>query len=41
MDERLSLWAHEDLPPDAVHVEMEAHLGEFQETFLLLENHLE
>ena len=41
MDEGLSLWAHEDLPPDAVHVEIEAHLGESQEATLLLENHLE
>ena len=41
MNERLSLWAHEDLLPGAVHVEIEAHLGDSQGTLLLLGNQLE
>ena len=41
LDERLSLWAHEDLPPGTIYVDMEAHLGESLETRLLLESHTE
>ena len=40
MNKRSSLWAYEDLPPDAVHVTIEAHLGEPQEALVLLEDHL-